>query len=190
MRINFALMLLFSLCVIPTFVKAQDSEVQKRTQDLKTLLNKEKNKSAEKGGVRKGKYKEIRNEAVVKKNLRDYAGVYEVSGLGYTVEIRVTNDGKIEANGSEPKDGNPQQGRRFRLENVKVEGALITAAKIYEDGTTEKFEGVFINRLIREGSSPEQAKYTEIAFGLGVVGIDVKVFDEITLDRLFYSFKE
>jgi hypothetical protein len=179
--------LFFSLWLIPSHVFAQKPDAQQRTEEIVSSLNKTRYQFAEKRGVRREKYKNVRSEPVIKKNIADYSGQYEVPSLGYSLEIRVTNDGNVEATGYEPKDGDAQQPRRFIFKNAKIDGALLTATKVYDDGSTKTFEGVFIDQTNIEGVSPKQIERQSKTFGLGVAQVQVKKASGVNLDRLFYQ---
>jgi hypothetical protein len=105
--------------------------------------------------------------------------VYEVSELGYVLNIQAGNNGGVQASGND-------KGRTFRLENARIEGALLTASKVYQDGTTEKFEGVFLNRTDR--TSPTDPGVT--IFGLGVVLNTPFETNGLTYEKLFYGLKQ
>jgi hypothetical protein len=152
---------------------------QTRAQELATAFNKHKQVTKEKHGVRMTKYKDVRSEPAVKQNIADYSGVYEVSELGYVLNIQAGNNGSVQASGND-------KGRTFRLENARIEGALLTASKVYQDGTTEKFEGVFLNRTDR--TSPTDPGVT--IFGLGVVLNTPFETNGLTYEKLFYGLKQ
>jgi len=78
----------------------------------------------------------------------------------------------------------PAVRRTFTLKNGKIEGALLTAMKVYGSGQTEKLESVFLNRTSFE--SPTDKGFT--TFGLGTVGGPTEV-SGLTLDRLFYELR-
>jgi hypothetical protein len=185
--------LLFGLWLLPVSAISQESDSQKstpkqegtRTQEIVAYFNKEKHVVKEKFGIRKEKYKRVVSEPVIKPSIKDYSGVYEVPGLGYLIDIQVGNDGKVTATGAEPVNGDNRQVRRFRLEDARIKGAMLTGTKVFQDGATEKFEGVFINRT--DFDSPTDTGVS--AFGLGVVSNPVE-FAGITLDRLFYHLKQ
>jgi hypothetical protein len=172
-------------CVVIAFVLActvsavsQQLSSQTKAQAIAEAFTKHKHSVKEKYGVRREKYKDVRSEPLVKPNIREYSGTYEVSGLGYEMTIQVGADGRVEANGND-------NGRPFRLENARIEGALLTASKVYENGASERFEGVFLKRTDRD--SPTDAGVT--TFGLGVMlGTPIQV-DGNTFDRLFYQLK-
>src|SRR5215471_7964386 len=184
MHTLFVITLLFGSWLIPLNAIPQESDAQRRTQEIVASFNKRKDAVKEKYGIRKEKYKEVRSEPATKQSLGDYSGTYEVSDWGYRINLQVGSDGKVQANGYEPASGRTGQARGFRLENARIAGALLTATKVYEDGATEKFEGVFINRT--EFSSPTGNGVS--TFGLGVVGSPVEIAG-MTLDRLFYQLK-
>ena len=172
-------------CLVLAFVMvcavnavSQQLSSQARAQAVAEAFTKHKESVKEKYGVRKEKYKDVRSEPLVKSNIRDYSGTYEVSGFGYDMTIEVGADGRIQANGHE-------NGRSFRLENARIEGALLTALKVYENSPSEKFEGVFLKRTDRESPTDPGV----VTFGLGVVlSTPIQVHSN-TFDRLFYQLK-
>ncbi len=190
MRIIFSLVLFFSVWLIPSVIFAQNSNAQQRTQEIVSLLSKTKYQFRAQRGVSKEKYKSVRSEPVTYKNTADYSGSYEVPSAGYSLEIKISANGEIAATGSESKDGDASQGRKFTFRNAKIDGALLTATKVYDDGSTERFEGVFINQINIEGTSPTQIERQSTTFGLGVVDVRVKTaFGLLNLDKLFYHKK-
>ena len=165
---------LFVVCAVNAFSQQLSSHA--RAQAVAEAFSKKKHEVKEKFGVRVEKYKDIKSEPLVKQNTGDYAGAYEVSGLGFVIRVQVGTDGRVEANGYE-------NGRVFKLENAKIEGALLTASKVYKDGTTEKFEGVFLKRTDR--NSPTDVGTT--MFGLGVMLNAPVELNGNTYDKIFYQ---
>ncbi len=163
---------------------ASASDAQTKTQAIVASFNKFKHVTKEKHGIRKEKYKKVQSEPVVKANPEDYSGTYEIPDLGFALHLRVDHSGKVEGDGYEPLMQDPAVRRTFTLKNGKIEGALLTATKVYAGGRTEKLEGVFINRTSFE--SPTDKGFT--TFGLGTVGRPIEV-SGLTLDRLFYELK-
>jgi hypothetical protein len=156
--------------------------VQARTQELAAEFNKTKHKVKDKHGIRVEIYIEARSEAAVKRP-EEYAGVYRIDGNGAALELRVSGSGAVEATGEDIA------GRAFKLTNGRIEGALLTATKIYENGETEKFEGVFINRTVRSGKSPADAIENRTIFGLGVAGQQIIRGSDGYNTRVFYERK-
>ena len=159
---------------------AQQPYSQTKAQAIAATFNKHKNVVKEKHGVRMEKYKDVRAEPVVKQNAGDYSGVYELEDLGFVINLQVSSDGSIQANGYEQG-----RSRAFRLENAKVEGALLTATKVYQDGMAEKLEGAFVNRT--ERNSPTATPVT--TFGLGVILNTPVEINGVTYQRMFYQLK-
>ena len=159
-------------------VISQQLSSQTKARETAAAFTKNKHVVKEKYGVRMEKYKDVRSEPAVKSNVRDYSGVYEVQDLGYVISIQVGSDGRIQANGSE-------KSRAFTLENAKVDGALLTASKVYSDGAREKFEGVFLNRTDRNSPSDPGV----VIFGLGVILTTPFEVNGLTYDKLFYQLK-
>jgi hypothetical protein len=159
---------------------------QARTQAIVASFNKSKHRVKEKYGVRVEKYKEVRSEPAIRANVRDYAGAYEVQGgLGFSLDLKVDGSGNIAATGYEPVDDGATVMRKFTLRNARIEGALLTATKVYASGATEPFEGVFINRTSFE--SPRDKGVT--TFGLGVIGPSTRVMHGVHMDRFFFERK-
>src|SRR4030081_2006504 len=156
-----------------------------RTQAIVASFNKSKHVVKEKRGVRKEKYLDVRSVPAVKPNPADYSGAYETSDLRFSLQLRVDATGKVEGRGYEPLNDEAAISRSFTLKDGRMTGALITARKIYGDGSHEPLEGVFINKTVFE--SPTDPGVT--AFGLGVVGMSFQV-REVNNDKLFYQLKQ
>ncbi len=161
-------------CAVSAF-----SQQVSRAQTLAAAFNKHKEAVKEKHGVRMEKYKDVRSEPLVRQNIADYSGAYEVSELGYVINLRVGSDGRVQANGFDKT-------RAFTLENARIEGAVLTASKVYQDGATEKFEGVFLSRTDR--NSPTDPGVT--MSGLGVIPTTSIEAHGLTYEKLFYTLKQ
>jgi len=171
------LTLLTVIVVVSGNLIAQTSSAAARAQELAASFNKFKSVSKTKYGVTRAKYKDVHCEPLVRQGVKDYAGVYEAEGLGYVIELRVENNGAI--TGSGYANGSLS----FTLENGKIEAGLLTATRIYQNGTREKFEGVFVTRTDKE--SPTDPGVT--TSGLGVhLSVPVEIAGS-TYDRLFYQ---
>jgi hypothetical protein len=184
---NSAFGLLPILGISSVYFYTQMSDAQKKADEIVASMNKKKEMVKEKYGVRREKYKEVRCEPVVKANPSEHSGTYEVSdlGLGYSLTIRVGDDGRVNASGYEPPGTGVKEARQFALRDARIEGALLTGEKVYTDGAVEKFEGVFIKRTVFDSPTDDGVS----SFGLGVVGRQV-VIGGSTLDKLFYQRKE
>lgn len=183
------LTLFISFWLVPVTAISQESNTQRstqsRTREIVASFNKTKHKVVEVYGIKKEKYKRVVSEPSIKQNIRDYSGIYEVSEMGYLINIQVESDGKLNATGSEPTNGDTSHMRSFRLEGARISEALLTATKVYADGATEKFEGAFINRTDYISPMDKGTK----TFGLGVVSNSFE-FRGVTFDKLFYQLKQ
>ena len=162
---------------------AQNGGAQQESQEIAALFNKTKHKVKEKRGVRVEVYIDIKSEPLVKQNISEYAGRYK-SDTGDWFDLKVGVNGHIEASGSEPS---PQKSRRFTLKDARIEDALLTGTKVYEDGTTEPFEAVFLKRTVRLGENDAGTS----AYGFGV-RFDPPKTDAsagFNINKLFYELK-
>lgn len=176
--------LLICVCLVASVTAVGQTEATQRARELAASFSKSKHEVKEKRGVRVEKFKDVRSEPAIRRSAADYSGEYVASlGLDYTLSLKVSADGSAEASGYEPW---PDGARAFTLKGGRVMGALLTGTKVYSDGATERFEGVFINRTERD--SPSDAGRTE--FGLGVVFDPPKVGEGFELGRLFYRPKQ
>ena len=180
-RIFIFIVVLVLLIGLSDTVFAQDAE--QKTQNLIDALGKTKYKKKEKKDISFELYIDIKSEAVVKNNVRDYAGVYESSAADYRIELRVSADGKVEGNGYD-FDLNGSQKQNFTLKDARIEGALLTATKVFANGETEKLEAVFNNRTVTEGKNPNEINSRETKYGLGFIDS----WGTIT-NRVFLEFK-
>lgn len=182
----FIIALLISFWLVPSTAVSRQLHAQDRAEEIAASFNKQKDKLKEKfGGKQERYYRKFRGEPVIRQNMAAYSGTYEMPGLDFTINLQVGNDSRVEASGFEPSTGSTtRRPRRFRLENARVERALLTGTKVYEDGTTERFEGVFMNRT--EFTSPTDKGKT--VYGLGVVGVSVE-FAGVVFQKLFYELK-
>ena len=159
---------------------AQDAGA--RARELAAHFNKDKHKVKEKRGVRVEVFLEMRAEPDARGVAAEYTGAYE-SDPDYQLDLRVAADGSAEGRGTEPAAGGA---RRFTLRGARVSGALLTGTKVYEDGSTERVEGVFINLIERHAPGAAGTK----TFGLGVVYDSPKAGDGFEMTKLFYRRRQ
>ena len=179
--------------IVPTAICAAAASSQQpgvagselRTQAIVASFNKSKHVVKEKRGVRKEKYLRVQSVPALKQNAADYSGAYEGTDPRFSLQLLVDPGGKVEGTGYEPLNGDSEVSRTFTLKDGRIAGALITATKVYANGSSEPFEGVFINKTVFE--SPTDKGVT--AFGLGVVGKQFNV-GGVDLDKLFYQLKQ
>lgn len=173
--------LLAGLCLFAAAAAARAQDAGARARELASRFDKQKHKVKEKRGIRVEVFLEMRGEPAPRANPADYSGAYE-SEPGYTFDLRVSPDGGAEGAGHEPSPDGP---RRFTLRGARVSGAVLAGTKVYDDGSTERFEGVFLNLNVR---SSHADKGTTL-FGLGAVFDPPKTHGGFEMSRLFYAFK-
>jgi hypothetical protein len=143
-------------------------------------FSKTKDVRKEKRGGIKSKYVKVVTQPAALGNPADYSGKYEVADLNFALDLRVNRDGSFTGTGHDPLGEGV--GRTFTLRNGKIQGALLTATKVYADGRTEPLEGAFMNRTRYE--SPTDKGVT--VFGFGTIGRPVS-FGGYTTDKFFYQ---
>src|ERR1051325_10377700 len=123
-----------------------------RTQDLVASLDKTKYKKKEKANISIEIYVDVKNEAAVRSNPAEYSGAYDADG--YRLDLQVEKGGNATGSGY---DTLLSTGKRvnFTLKGARVEGALLTGMKVYENGETTPFEAAFVNRTARAGTRPD-----------------------------------
>lgn len=154
---------------------------QTRAQQVAAAFSKRSDAVKDKHGVRMEKYKDVRSEPLLKADITEYGGVYQVADLGDAMDLRIGRDGTIEASGHDADRGS----RAFVLENGRIASAVLTGIKAYSDGTREPFEGVFMTRTVRE-SRTDPGTATR---GLGVMLAVPREFGGNTYDRLFFALR-
>ena len=145
-------------------VRCQDAA--QRTQDLVAALDKTKYKKKDKGVVQLEFFFEVKNEAALKSDQSQYTGAYEADG--YLLTLTVLADGSVKGSGYDSlKDG--AKPVNFELKNAKLNGALITGTKVFDNGREQPFEAVFVNRTTRSGTNPNTVNDQKTEFGLGFI---------------------
>jgi hypothetical protein len=181
MRKVLAVALVACACLVAAGAAARAQDAGARARELAARFDKDKHKVKEKRGVRVEVFLEMRGEPAPRANPADYSGAYE-SEPGYAFDLRVSADGGAAGKGFEPSPGGP---RRFTLRDARVSGAVLAGTKVFEDGSAERFEGVFINLSVR--SAPADKGTT--LFGLGAVFETPKNAGGYELSKLFYALK-
>jgi len=175
-------------CLCPGVASSQQGGItssEAHAQAIVASFNKSKYVVKEKYGVRKEKYLDVRSVPAVKRNPEDYSGAYDVPDLRFSLELRVDATGRLEGTGYEPLNDDAAVSRRFTLKDGRMIGALLRATKVYGNGSSEPFEGVFINKTVFEGPTDKGVT----AFGLGVIGKQFQM-GSLSIDRLFYQLKQ
>ncbi|HYC58265.1 MAG TPA: hypothetical protein VEK79_01740 [Thermoanaerobaculia bacterium] len=148
-----------------------------RSAEIAEQFTKTKHKNKERHGIKKSHYREVRSRVDVR-SPEQYSGHYDAELSGTTITIEVRADGTVTGGGSDP--------RAFTLRDGRVRDALLTATKVYDDGSTAALEGAFLMQRVRDGKSPDHIDYDKTFTGLGIVNLDYQVTSGIRVDKLFY----
>jgi hypothetical protein len=152
-----------------------------RTQAIVASFNKSKHAVKERHGIRVEKFKEIRSVPALRANPADYSGSYDAD-WGFRLDLKVDAKGNVSGSGADPIDPDGRTLRTFTLSDGKIDGALLTATKVFANGARERFEGVFINETVRD--NPNDAGTT--TFGLGALVSPHQMSGE-TVEKVFYQ---
>jgi hypothetical protein len=167
---------------LPSITYAQTAAASARTREIAARFSKEKHVIKEKHGVRLEKYVKVVAEPKAAANPSTYSGTYRDLSFDFILRLRVTTDGKVEGSGEDPIGYEPNIARSFTLAGGKVNGALLTATKIYRDGKRENLEGIFMKRITIDAPNERETS----VFGLGVLTKPMQIGGNI-IDRLFYE---
>lgn len=150
--------------VVPFEAYAQDAA--SRASDLAAALDKNKYKKKEKANVSIEIYIDIKNQPVVR-DAYDFGGNYQSEDGSYRLALSVERGGTASGTGQDLINGDQRMG--FTLQNARIDGALLVGTKVYENGQSEKFEAVFVNRTVAAGKNANEIASSETAFGLGFI---------------------
>jgi hypothetical protein len=183
-RILFLVAVIF--CIgLTSAVYAQD--VSQRTRDLVAALDKTKYKKKEKRNISIEVYVDIKNEPALK-SPTEYSGLYESEDHSYQLNLSVSANGAAAGSGYDTANFDNGQKVNFTLKDARVEGALLTATKIFDNGTSERFEAAFVNRTVSAGQNPNSISTHDTSYGLGFIqgGTDKNAN---WTNRVFLEFK-
>ena len=166
------LVLIVSVFIIGLSCEIYAQDAGARAQTLAAALDKNKYKKKEKHNVLIESYVDIKNEPVVKGNPADYSGTY--SADDYKLELKVAANGSAEGSGYDLRraEGDRWPNMKFALRGARVEGALLTGTKVFENGQTEAFEAVFANRTVSSGKNAETINSRNTSFGIGFIQVN------------------
>jgi len=137
------------------------------------MFSKSKHVHKQKRGVSKSIFLERHGEPVAG---GDVSGIYEVDGLEL-LTLRLTQSGG---------EGTDRDGT-FVLREVRRNGALLTATKVYPDGRTKTLEGVFMDLVTRAGKTPEDATTTRMRGFGAVLDEPYAAAGGVFMDRVFFA---
>ena len=137
-----------------------------RAQSLAAALDKTQYKKKEKGIVKVEFYIDIKNTPAVM-SAAAYSGVYDTQ-VGYRLVLNVDASGAATGSGYDSLNEDGAKAN-FTLRDARVQNAVLTATKVYDNGQTQNFEAVFVNRTVSAGTSPDKVTDTETVYGIGFV---------------------
>ena len=146
-------------------VNAYSQDATARTRELAAALDKTKYKKKEKANVSIEIYIDIKNEPVVR-DPASYSGNYGSEDGECRLALQVDGNGAASGSG---QDWLNEKGLSYTLKDAFVTGALLTATKVYSNGEQQKFEAVFVNRTISNGTNANQIASRDTKFGLGFI---------------------
>lgn len=162
------LTLLIALFVVGLSSHVQAQDAGPEAQALAAALDKNKYKKKEKHNISIEIYIDIKNVPVVK-SAADYSGTYETE-YDYRLDLKVAADGSAEGSGYDAiRVGEDSAKKRFTLKGGRVDGAVLSATKVFENGETEKFKAVFAERTVSTGKNVNSIATRDVTFGLGFV---------------------
>jgi hypothetical protein len=146
--------------------EAYAQDVGQRTSELVSALDKTKYKKKEKANVSIEIYINIKNEPAVR-DAYAYGGNYGSEDSMYRLTLHVERGGAATGSGYDTING--ERRVNFTLKDATINGALLTATKVYENGETQKFEAVFVNRTVSSGKNENEIASRDTKFGLGFI---------------------
>ena len=159
------LVVIFAVCIgLVGGVSAQDAT--QKTKELVAALDKTKYKKKDKGVVHLEFFVDVKNEAALRSDRSQYTGAYEADG--YLLTLTVLADGSVKGSGYDSLMDSDKP-VNFELKNARLDGALITGTKVFDNGTEQPFEAVFVNRTTKSGSNPKTVNAEETQFGVGFI---------------------
>ena len=164
-----------TLTVSASMVFSQSAK--EKAEAIASEFNKDKHKIKEKNGVTIEKNKVVEAKPDIRGNVASYAGKYELDGFGHSIILRQSGNG-WEADYFVKTDD--KDVKKATLKDIKIESALFTATIHHDDGRVLPFEGVFINRSVKDG---------ETSNGLGIRHL-MELSNGFVVDKAFYKRAE
>lgn len=146
---------------------AQDAAALAAALDKNKYKKKEKIKNGVDHSVEL--YIDIKHVPVVR-TPEAYSGRYADEHGGFNLDLKVASDGSAEGSGVDTINGDSQANKiTFTLKNARVNGAVLTATKMFADGRSEQLEAIFVNRTTLTGKNASTIESRDARFGLGFI---------------------
>ena len=140
-----------------------------RASELAAALDKTKYKKKEKHGNTYEFYLDIRNKPrLPASGPSEFSGKYVCDSGESKLDLKVSADGTAAGSGWDT-DMNDNKTLAFTLRDARVDGSLLRATKVFDDGKTETLEAVFVDRTTSTGKNAQTIEEAKIEFGLGYV---------------------
>jgi len=162
-------------------VKAQEVAGQ-RSQELAAALDKTKYKKKEKRDFTIEFYIDIKNTPVTRVSVAEFTGSYVCESGEYKLDLKVAPDGTATGSGTETNMRDEKR-MTFTLRDGRVDGSLLRATKVYENGSAEPLEAVFVERTTSTGKNAQTIESTDSAFGIGFIRSEKDWTNRVFLKR-------
>lgn len=147
-------------------VRAQDAMAGK-AQELASALDKTKYKKKDKPNLSIEIYVDVKNEPALKGSPAEYAGEYASEDSDRCLSLSVGPNGEVTGIGRDSSPFDDGRSFNFTLHDAHIDGAVLTAVKVYENGETRKFQAVFVNRTVSAGKNAGEIQTSNISYGIG-----------------------
>lgn len=161
-----SLLIVVAFCIAFTAVGVCGQDAGQKQRELVAALDKTKYKKKEKANVSIEVYVNIKNEAAVREAF-SYGGNYEDQEGQYRLTLHVERGGAATGSGYDTINGDRRAS--FNLRDARIDGALLTATKVYDSGETLPLEAVFVNRTVATGKNENAIDTRDTKFGLGFI---------------------
>ena len=167
---------IITMIVLSAFIASTGSaqSPKEKAETIAAEFNKDKHKTKEKNGVVTEKHKVVEATPDVRDEIASYAGKYEMDGFGHFIVLKKPGNG-WEGEYLIQKDD--KEVKKATFKDIRIESALLTATIHHDDGRILPFEGVFINRSVKDGESSN---------GLGVRHL-MELSNGFVIDKAYYK---
>jgi hypothetical protein len=148
-------------------VLAQNASPQ--ASQLAAALDKTKYKKKEKANISIEIYIDVKNEPAAKGSPAEYAGEYASEDSNYRLTISVGPKGEVTGSGRDAASFDRERSLNYVLQEAHIDGAMLNALKVYENGETRRFAAVFVNRTVSIGKNANAIQSRDTRFGLGFI---------------------
>ena len=171
------------LGVLGAYAVAAQEAKSVRAESLAAALDKTKYKKKEKRDFMIEIYIDIKNTPAVLANAADYSGTYVCESGESRIALTVANDGSFTASGEDAIDMYGNEHGKFTISDGRINGAVVSGTRVFDNGERQSFEAVFVNRTIKNGKNAGDITSTETSFGLGYVRTSGDSTNRVFMER-------